>query len=188
MTLSRDFSSLSLNSSLVSFCCCLSPCQAWWETSFLSSFYPDHKWELHSTSFLSVGWFCHFSRIILIQVISYVLCDRNLNYQQPLLRWHHVTILCIFWYAGLASFDSILLITSILLFVIPSIYAYCDVGEFYYRQVHPLITPYTFVLAMTAQTSSVYLTVTVTVSELFIPHFYSYFHDMKFQSIIQLTQ
>ncbi|XP_046462661.1 FMRFamide receptor-like isoform X2 [Daphnia pulex] len=64
---------------------------------------------------------------------------------------------------GLASFDSILLLTSILLFVIPSIYAYSGVGEFYYRHIHPLITPYTFVLGTTAQTSSVYLTLTVTV-------------------------
>nr|CAH0113098.1 unnamed protein product [Daphnia galeata] len=64
---------------------------------------------------------------------------------------------------GLASFDSILLLTSILLFVVPSIYAYSGVGEFYYRHIHPLITPYTFVLGTTAQTSSVYLTLTVTV-------------------------
>jgi hypothetical protein len=54
----------------------------------------------------------------------------------------------------LASFDSILLLTSILLFVVPSIYAYSGVGEFYYRHIHPLITPYTFVLGTTAQTSS----------------------------------
>ncbi|KZS08072.1 putative FMRFamide receptor [Daphnia magna] len=64
---------------------------------------------------------------------------------------------------GLASFDSILLLTSILLFVVPSIYTYSGVGEFYYRHIHPLITPYTFVLGTTAQTSSVYLTLTVTV-------------------------
>lgn len=55
---------------------------------------------------------------------------------------------------GLASFDSILLLTSILLFVVPSIYTYSGVGEFYYRHIHPLITPYTFVLGTTAQTSS----------------------------------
>lgn len=54
----------------------------------------------------------------------------------------------------MASFDSILLLTSILLFVVPSIYAYSGIGEFYYRHIHPLITPYTFVLGMTAQTSS----------------------------------
>lgn len=58
------------------------------------------------------------------------------------------------YYLGLASFDSILLLTSILLFVVPSIYAYSGVGEFYYRHIHPLITPYTFVLGTTAQTSS----------------------------------
>lgn len=67
--------------------------------------------------------------------------------------WRLANIFSI-WCAGLASFDSILLLTSILLFVVPSIYAYSGVGEFYYRHIHPLITPYTFVLGMTAQTSS----------------------------------
>ena len=65
---------------------------------------------------------------------------------------------------GLASVDSILLVTSILLFVIPSFYTFTENDDSYYiRYIHPVITPYTFVLATTAQTSSVYLTVTVTV-------------------------
>jgi len=65
---------------------------------------------------------------------------------------------------GLASVDSILLMTSILLFVIPSFYTFWESDDSYYiRYIHPVITPYTFVLATTAQTSSVYLTVTVTV-------------------------
>ena len=57
-------------------------------------------------------------------------------------------------FPGLASFDSILLLTSIFLFVVPSICSYTDVGEFYFRHVHPLITPYTYLLGTTAQTSS----------------------------------
>lgn len=66
----------------------------------------------------------------------------------------------------------------------PSIYSYSGVGQFYFRHIHPFITPYTYVLGLTAQTSSgkilsepytlhkplnvtfllpVYLTLTVTV-------------------------
>lgn len=67
---------------------------------------------------------------------------------------HEVENILFFNSVGLASFDSILLLTSILLFVVPSIYAYSGVGEFYYRHIHPLITPYTFLLGTTAQTSS----------------------------------
>ena len=63
----------------------------------------------------------------------------------------------------MASFDSILLVTSILLFVLPTFYSYVGIGEFYQLYIHPIVTPYIFVLATTAQTSSVYLTVGVTV-------------------------
>ena len=66
-------------------------------------------------------------------------------------------------YSGLTSFDSILLITSVLLFVQPTICTFVGIGEYYFKHVHPIITPYIYLLAMTSQTSSVYLTVTVTV-------------------------
>lgn len=54
----------------------------------------------------------------------------------------------------MASFDSLLLLSSILLFVTPPIYTYSGIGEYYHRHIFPLIIPYTYCMALTAQTSS----------------------------------
>ncbi|XP_055389545.1 FMRFamide receptor [Condylostylus longicornis] len=63
---------------------------------------------------------------------------------------------------GLARCDTVLIITSILLFGIPSIYPYTGYLFYYYYYIYPNISPCMFPLAMAAQTSSVYMTFTVT--------------------------
>lgn len=62
---------------------------------------------------------------------------------------------------GLAKCDTVLIVTSILLFSFPSIYKYTDYMESYF-QIFPFLLIYLFPIAMIAQTISVYLTLTVT--------------------------
>ncbi|XP_030571590.1 FMRFamide receptor [Drosophila novamexicana] len=63
---------------------------------------------------------------------------------------------------GLARCDTMLIISSMLLFGIPSIYPYT--GQFfgYYNYVYPFISPAMFPIGMIAQTASIYMTFTVT--------------------------
>lgn len=63
---------------------------------------------------------------------------------------------------GLARCDTILIITSMLLFGIPAIYPYTGFLRFYYFRLYPDISKVVYPLAMIAQTASVYLTLTVT--------------------------
>ncbi|XP_017139279.1 FMRFamide receptor [Drosophila miranda] len=63
---------------------------------------------------------------------------------------------------GLARCDTVLILTSILLFGIPSIYPYTGHFFGYYNNVYPFISPVVFPIAMIAQTSSIYMTFTVT--------------------------
>lgn len=63
---------------------------------------------------------------------------------------------------GLARCDTILILTSMLLFGIPTIYPYTGYLFFYYYYIFPRISPYIFPIAMCAQTASIYLTFTVT--------------------------
>lgn len=63
---------------------------------------------------------------------------------------------------GLARCDTIVILTSMLLFGIPAIYPYSGYLFYYYYVIHPVISPVVYPLAMTAQTASVYLTLTVT--------------------------
>ncbi|XP_055711920.1 FMRFamide receptor-like [Phlebotomus papatasi] len=63
---------------------------------------------------------------------------------------------------GLARCDIVLIITSVLLFGIPSIYPYTGYLFFYHYYIYPKISPYVFPIAMVAQTASIYLTFTVT--------------------------
>uniref|UniRef100_A0A1B0CRX1 G-protein coupled receptors family 1 profile domain-containing protein n=2 Tax=Lutzomyia longipalpis TaxID=7200 RepID=A0A1B0CRX1_LUTLO len=63
---------------------------------------------------------------------------------------------------GLARCDIVLIITSVLLFGIPSIYPYTGYLFFYHYYIFPNISPYVFPIAMVAQTASIYLTFTVT--------------------------
>jgi hypothetical protein len=65
---------------------------------------------------------------------------------------------------GLASADSILIVTSILMFGLPAVNGYNNSLFSYYRfHVFPYITPFVYPVGMIAQTGSVYLTLCVTV-------------------------
>ena len=65
---------------------------------------------------------------------------------------------------GLASADSILIVTSILMFGLPAVHAYNpNLFSFYRFNVFPYITPFVYPIGMIAQTGSVYLTLCVTV-------------------------
>ncbi|XP_018025741.1 FMRFamide receptor-like, partial [Hyalella azteca] len=66
-------------------------------------------------------------------------------------------------FVGLATFDSILLITSILMFGVTAISEFTGLLQWYQRDVFPWVTLVAYPLGIVAQTGSVYLTVTVTV-------------------------
>ncbi|XP_022919628.2 FMRFamide receptor [Onthophagus taurus] len=63
---------------------------------------------------------------------------------------------------GLARIDTVLIITSILIFGLVGIYPYTGCLFNYFFVVMPHIAPYLFPIATVAQTASVYLTVTVS--------------------------
>lgn len=63
---------------------------------------------------------------------------------------------------GLARCDTMLIITSMLLFGVPAIYPYTGYLRYYYLRLLPEISRVVYPLAMSAQTASVYLTLTVT--------------------------
>lgn len=63
---------------------------------------------------------------------------------------------------GLARCDTVLIITSILLFGLPSIYWATGYLFFYNWRIHPIIAPVVYPVAMISQTVSVYLTLVVT--------------------------
>lgn len=65
---------------------------------------------------------------------------------------------------GLARSDTVLIITSILIFGLPALFKYTNsqlLFSYYYR-VYPFLAPVVYPLAVIAQTVSVYLTLTVT--------------------------
>lgn len=63
---------------------------------------------------------------------------------------------------GLARCDTVLIITSILLFGFRSIYPYTGYFFVYNYYIYPHIAPFVFPLAMIAQTASIYLTLMVS--------------------------
>nr|CAD7581253.1 unnamed protein product [Timema californicum] len=63
---------------------------------------------------------------------------------------------------GLARCDTVLILTSLLLFGLPAIFSYTGCLFTYYVKVYPHLAPVLFPLALIAQTVSVYLTLTVT--------------------------
>ncbi|QQP56689.1 Uncharacterized protein FKW44_001440, partial [Caligus rogercresseyi] len=65
---------------------------------------------------------------------------------------------------GLASYDSILILTGILMFGIPALYTYTRyLFTYYYWNIFPFITPITYPVGLIAQTGSAYLTLCVTI-------------------------
>ncbi|XP_013187988.2 FMRFamide receptor [Amyelois transitella] len=64
---------------------------------------------------------------------------------------------------GLAACDTVLILTSVLLFGLTAVYPYTGHLRYYYYHVCPHITPYAYPIANAAQTMSVYLTLIVTI-------------------------
>jgi len=65
---------------------------------------------------------------------------------------------------GLATYDSILIISSILMFGLPAVFNYSKtLFSFYYWEIFPFITPFVYPIGLIAQTTSAYLTLCVTV-------------------------
>lgn len=64
----------------------------------------------------------------------------------------------------MASFDAVLILTSILMFGLPAVHTYSpDWFHTYFYDVFPYITPVVYPVGMIAQTGSVYLTICVTI-------------------------
>ncbi|KAH8262031.1 hypothetical protein KR038_005952 [Drosophila bunnanda] len=63
---------------------------------------------------------------------------------------------------GLARCDTLLIVTSMLVFGIPAIYPYTGYTFFYYNNIYPFIAPAVFPIGLIAQTASIYMTFTVT--------------------------
>lgn len=63
---------------------------------------------------------------------------------------------------GLARIDTVLIVTSILLFGLPGIHPYTGMLFTYFYNVYPRIMPFVYPLATIVQTASVYLTLTVS--------------------------
>ncbi|CAG9861011.1 unnamed protein product [Phyllotreta striolata] len=79
---------------------------------------------------------------------------------------------------GLARVDTVLIITSILLFGLPGIYPYSGMLFSYFYIVLPHIAPVVFPIATVVQTASVYLTVTVS-----LERFVAVCHPLRARSL-----
>ncbi|XP_057663036.1 FMRFamide receptor [Diorhabda carinulata] len=79
---------------------------------------------------------------------------------------------------GLARVDTVLIITSMLLFGLPGIYPYSGMLFTYFYVVLPHIAPVVFPLATVVQTASVYLTVTVS-----LERFVAVCHPLRARSL-----
>lgn len=79
---------------------------------------------------------------------------------------------------GLARCDTVLILTSVLLFGIPAIYPYTGYLFVYYYKVYPHLAPFLFPLALIAQTVTVYLTLTVT-----LERFVAVCHPLRARSL-----
>lgn len=79
---------------------------------------------------------------------------------------------------GLARIDTVLIITSILLFGLPGIYPYTGLMFTYFYNVYPRITQLVYPMAMVVQTASVYLTLTVS-----LERFVAVCHPLRARSL-----
>lgn len=79
---------------------------------------------------------------------------------------------------GLARIDTVLIITSILLFGLPGIHPYTGYMFNYYFIVYPHILPVVYPIGMVAQTASVYLTMTVS-----LERFVAVCHPLRARSL-----
>lgn len=72
---------------------------------------------------------------------------------------------------GLAACDTLLISTSVLLFSFPTVYPYTGYMFNYYYIWYPKLSPYLFPIAMTSQTASAYLTITVSFERFLVVYF-----------------
>ncbi|XP_022178946.1 FMRFamide receptor [Myzus persicae] len=79
---------------------------------------------------------------------------------------------------GLARCDTVLIVTSVLLFGLPVVYPATGHLFNYYFKVYPLIAPVVYPIAMVSQTVSVYLTLTVT-----LERFVAVCHPLRARSL-----
>lgn len=79
---------------------------------------------------------------------------------------------------GLARVDTVLIMTSILLFGIPGVYPFTGMFFTYFYVVYPHIVPVVYPLSMATQTASAYLTLTVT-----LERFVAVCHPLRARSL-----
>lgn len=72
---------------------------------------------------------------------------------------------------GLAACDTLLIVTSVLLFSLPTVYPYTGYLFSYYYIWYPKLTLFLFPMAMAAQTASTYLTITVSFERFLVVYF-----------------
>lgn len=72
---------------------------------------------------------------------------------------------------GLAACDTLLIVTSVLLFSLPTVYPYTGHLFSYYYVWYPKLTLFIFPMAMAAQTASTYLTITVSFERFLVVYF-----------------
>lgn len=113
----------------------------------------DHQSEMNLFQFWMNGVLLNIVGIlgILGNILSMVILSR------PQMRSSINYILI-----GLARCDTVLIITSILLFGLPAVYPYTGYLYYYFYFIYPSISPFVYPIAMAAQTASIYLTLTVT--------------------------
>lgn len=109
-----------------------------------------------------VGFFGIFGNIISMIILSRPQMKSSINYLL----------------IGLARCDTVLILTSMLLFGLPAIYPYSGYLFTYYYNVYPHMAPVLFPLALIVQTASVYLTLTVT-----LERFVAVCHPLRARSL-----
>jgi hypothetical protein len=108
--------------------------------------YPEFEFWSNGILLNFVGFFGVLGNILSMIILSRPQMRSSINYLL----------------IGLARCDTILIITSMLLFGIPAIYPYTGLLRYYYFRLYPDISKVVYPLAMIVQTASCYLTLTVT--------------------------
>jgi hypothetical protein len=108
--------------------------------------YPEFEFWTNGILLNLVGFFGVLGNILSMIILSRPQMRSSINYLL----------------IGLARCDTILILTSMLLFGIPAIYPYTGFLRYYFFRLLPDISPVVYPLAMIVQTASVYLTLTVT--------------------------
>jgi hypothetical protein len=108
--------------------------------------YPEFEFWSNGVLLNLIGFFGVLGNILSMIILSRPQMRSSINYLL----------------IGLARCDTILIITSMLLFGIPAIFPHTGFLRYYYFRLLPDISAVVYPLAMIVQTASVYLTLTVT--------------------------